>query len=112
MEQAVLEIPMPELLQLPDRAEYRSVSGRASARVVHRGDTIVVWATCDSLQRACMKMESECSYYKQALEEALERTSERRSHAPIPMTVTALLTGLASGVIITLKINRYGKKCT
>ena len=52
MSEAVLKIPTDSLRKLPEAAEYRAKSGQASAVVKHRGDTIIVYATCDSLQRA------------------------------------------------------------
>jgi uncharacterized protein YceK len=50
-EEAKLEIPLAELTNLPEKAEYRAKNGRASATVQNKGGIIVVYATCDSLQR-------------------------------------------------------------
>ena len=59
-EEAKLEISLAELTNLPEKAEYRAKTGRASATVKKKGGTIVVYATCDSLQRQCEYLEPSC----------------------------------------------------
>ena len=68
-EEAKLEIPLAELTNLPEKAEYRAKNGRASATVQNKGGTIVVYATCDSLQRQCEYYERQMASYKKALEQ-------------------------------------------
>ena len=68
MSEAVLKIPTDSLRKLPEAAEYRAKSGQASAVVKHRGDTIIVYATCDSLQRQCERYERETALYRDRLE--------------------------------------------
>ena len=109
MSEAVLKIPTDSLRKLPEAAEYRAKSGQASAVVKHRGDTIIVYATCDSLQRQCERYERETALYRdrlEALQSAVE-TEKVRNTNPFRTAVIAFIAGLASGIVLTiLKMRR------
>ncbi len=108
MEEVCLEIPMVALRQLPEGAEYRSESGRASATVRARGDTIVVHATCDSLQRLCELYERDAQTYRTALEsrENEVRTATERRSNPWKALFVAFVAGVAAGIITTKLIKK------
>lgn len=103
-EEVKLEIPLSELAKLPTQAEFRAKNGRASATVHHQGDTLVVYATCDSLQRQCEYYERQMSSYNKALEQQKNeaRTEKERSSNPWKMLLIAFIAGLATGIVIML----------
>ncbi len=101
---ATLEIPVDSLRKLPSNAEYRAKSGQASAVVKSQGDTIIVYATCDSLQRRCEYYERESAIYKEAYEEMqslFEEEREKRSN-PVKTALISFLAGVVIGVLITI----------
>lgn len=104
MEMAKLEIPMDSLRKLPIDAEYRAKRGRASAVVKSRGDTIAVYATCDSLLRQCEYYERESATYKEAYEKMcnlFEEVREKRS-TPIRTVTVSFLAGVTIGVLLSI----------
>lgn len=102
-EEAQLEIPLAELSNLPEKAAFRAKRGRASATVEKRGDTIVVYATCDSLQRQCEYYERQMASYKKALAQQKNeaRTEKERSSNPWKMLLIAFIAGVATGIVLT-----------
>ena len=102
-EEAQLEIPLAELSNLPEKAAFRAKHGRASATVEKRGDTIVVYATCDSLQRQCEYYERQMASYKKALAQQKNeaRTEKERSSNPWKMLLIAFIAGVATGIVLT-----------
>ncbi len=102
--EAKLEVSLEELSRLPAAAEYRAKSGRASATVQNKGGTIVVYATCDSLQRQCERYEREMASYKSALEEQKngERMENEQRSTPIRKLLIAFIVGVATGTVTTI----------
>ena len=111
-EEARLEIPLSELADLPEKAEYRAKNGRAGATVQNKGGTIVVFATCDSLQRQCEYYESQATIYRNALEQQKNeaRTEKERSPNPWKTLLTAFIAGVAAGIVSTLLTRRIWQK--
>ena len=111
-EEARLEIPIAELTRLPEKAEYRTKNGRASATVRHKGDTIMVYATCDSLQRLCGYYERQAASYKKALEQQKNdnRTEQERRSNPLRTLITAFIVGVAAGIVLTIITKRIWQK--
>ena len=66
-----LSIPMNNLLSLPQGASYNGKHGRANVKAyVKLNDggempTIIVEASCDSLQQLCLRYESEARHFRQ-----------------------------------------------
>lgn len=111
-EEAKLEIPLSELTNLPEKAEYRTKHGRASASVQNKGGTIVVYATCDSLQRQCEYYELQMAIYKEALEQQKNeaRTEKERCSNPWKMLLIAFVVGVATGTVLTIIVKLKIKK--
>ena len=111
-EEAKLEIPLAELADLPEKAEYRAKNGRASATVQNKGGTIVVYATCDSLQRRCEYYERQMASYKNALERQKNeaKTEKERSSNPWKTLLTAFIVGVAAGTVLTITTKRIWQK--
>lgn len=111
-EEAKLEIPLAELTNLPEKAEYQAKNGRASATVQNKGGTIVVYATCDSLQRQCEYYERQMASYKKALEQQKNeaRTEKERSSNPWKMLLIAFIVGVATGTVLTIITKRIWQK--
>lgn len=107
-EEAKLEISLEELKKLPVQAEYRAKNGRASATVKNNGGTIVVYATCDSLQRQCEYLEREMAKSKTALEGLRNgaRTVDERCLSGWKMLLLAYIVGVATGIVSTIIIKR------
>ena len=98
-----MDIPLTELADLPPKAEYRAKNGRASATVQNNGGTIVVYATCDSLQRQCEYYERQMASYKNALEQQKNeaKTEKERSSNPWKTLLIAFIVGVATGIVLT-----------
>lgn len=111
-EEARLEIPLAELADLPEEAEYRAKNGRASATVQNKGGTIVVYATCDSLQRQCEYYERQAASYRNALEQQKNeaRTEKERSSNPWKTLLTVFIAGVATGTLATILTRRIWQK--
>ena len=107
-EEAKLEISLAELTNLPEKAEYRAKTGRASATVKKKGGTIVVYATCDSLQRQCEYLERQLSLSKSALDGHWNavRTEEKRRSNGWMMPLFAFIVGVATGIVSTIKTRK------
>ena len=104
-EEAKLEIPLTELTNLPEKAEFRAKNGRASATVQNKGGIIVVYATCDSLQRQCEYYERQMASYKKAF-----RTEKERSSNPWKMLLIAFIVGVATGTVLTIITRKIWQK--
>lgn len=103
-EEAKLEISLEELKKLPVQAEYRAKNGRASATVKNNGDTIVVYATCDSLQRQCEYLERQMAMSKTASvwhENEARTVAERRLNVWKRLLI-AFIAGVATGIVSTI----------
>lgn len=111
-EEAKLEIPLAELADLPDKAEYRAKNGRASATVQNKGGTIVVYATCDSLQRLCEYYERQMASYKNALEQQKNeaKMEKERSSNPWKRLLIAFIVGVATGIVLTILTRKIWQK--
>lgn len=111
-EEARLEIPIAELSRLPEKAQYRAKNGRASATVRHKGDTIVVYATCDSLQRLSNYYKRLATSYKKALEQQKNdnRMEQERRSNPLRALITAFIVGVAAGIVLTILAKRIWQK--
>lgn len=106
MSQVEMSIPMDSLRNLPSGAVYHKKSGQANASVATKGDTIIIVATCDSLQR-------EVDYYENLylstkakldnLKETVQTEKEQRSN-PVKLALVNLLVGLLAGIFSTIII--------
>ena len=93
-EEAKLEIPLTELTNLPEKAEYRAKNGRASATVQNKGGTIVVYATCDALEQ--QKNEA--------------KTDKERSSNPWKTLLIAFIVGVATDTVLTIITRKIWQK--
>ena len=111
-EEANLEIPLAELTNLPEKAEYRVKNGRASATVQNKDGIIVVYATCDSLQRQCEYYERQMASYKKALEQQKNeaKTEKERSSNQWKMLLFAFIVGVATGTVLTIITRKIWQK--
>ena len=109
MAETRLEIPLAELADLPEKAEYRARNGRVSATVQNKGGTIVVYATCDSLQRQCEYYERRMASYKNALEQKKNEaiTERERISNPWKTLLIAFIAGVATGTVLTIITRRF-----
>lgn len=108
MAQARLELTLDDLAALPQRAEYRAESGRASASVRNEDGRVVVEATCDSLQRRCELYEQEAAAYKTALEQRsndVQVTAERQG-CGFRTIFIAFTAGVAAGIVLIFLTRR------
>ena len=66
-----LTIPSDSLASLPSGASYKAKNGQASAEVSQSGGNVIVYASCDSLER-------QCYYYEQLIAELSEQHAEQQ----------------------------------
>ena len=107
-----MEIPIDSLRKLPEKAEYRAKSGQANAVVKFNGDTVIVYAICDSLQRQCEYYESLAANYKEAYKRAkniLREEKEQREN-PVRIAFISLLAGIVVGVLSTIIVKLKTKR--
>ena len=102
---AILRIPTAELARLavlPSEAAYVNRTGQATATVRYVRDTLVVTATCDSLQQLIYRYESELNRFRNS--EQAEQTKKETRHAaslPIINTFFGLLVGGVIGRVLS-----------
>lgn len=112
METARLKVPMASLRDLPQDAEWRSQSGRATASLRVKEDTVWVDAQCDSLTRLCV-------VYEKTVERLHAENARLRSDLAITESARAsprqwggviFIAGFAAGALLTIIIGRirYG----
>lgn len=107
--QVQLTLQTDSVAVLPDGAQFRAKSGRASVSVTKgtKPGTIVVYASCDSLQRLVEAYELKSNSYKRQLD---EQTRDAKEAEKPPnrwwKELAALIACLLAGIVITYKINR------
>lgn len=87
-------------MKLPPTASYGGRSGRTNVAVNRKGDTIIVHASCDSLQRQCEYYEKSSSVWRECYEgmaDLYEAELKQRSNP-----VKTFFTGLGIGIAITV----------
>lgn len=102
-----LTLKADSLLDLPTGASYHAKSGRANLDVSKGTEpgTIVVYASCDSLQRLVEYYERLSGKYREALVRQSEEVKEEKNpSSSVRRLIFLILTvGLLSGIVITLK---------
>lgn len=108
-----LKIPTADLHSLPPTASFHEKSGQANVDVKTEGDTLIVYASCDSLQRMCEFYESELTRIRDETKKNVEtvQTEIKRRFNPVKIGLIAFIAGIASGIVLTIVIKkRNGKK--
>ena len=104
-----LKIPVVDLLSLPPNASFHGKEGRAGAGVALRGDTLVVTATCDSLQRLVLWYESELTRIRSETKSEISndvQTEEKRPPNPVRVFILGMVAGLLVGMLLTMKLKK------
>ena len=108
-----LKISTNDLLGLPPAASFHGKSGQANVDVKAKGDTLIVYASCDSLQRLVEWYESELVRIRGETTEKTETVQTETKHRsnPIKIGLIAFIAGVASGIVLTISIKkRNGQK--
>lgn len=108
-----LTLNLDSLLDLPSGASYHAKSGRTNLDVSKgtKSGTIVVYASCDSLQRLVDYYERLSAEYKKTIDRQREEVKEEKKPLNTWWKIlTALAAGLLAGIVITLKIKRRNEK--
>lgn len=100
MSEVTLEIPADSLLTLPSEASFTGKRGRANVEVGRRGGTIVVRASCDSLQVRLEYYERQSATYREAYERLQSIFEEERERHLNP--VRTFFAGFGIGIVITI----------
>ena len=104
-----LKIPVVDLLSLPPNASFHGKEGRAGAGVALRGDTLVVTATCGSLQRLVLWYESELTRIRSETKSEISndvQTEEKRPPNPVRVFILGMVAGLLVGMLLTMKLKK------
>ena len=99
--EVVLKLPVADIRSLPRGAEFRERSGQASAAVQFSGDTVYVFATCDSLQFMCSYYERKYELYKAGYENLMELQESEVEVEP-PDVFRIFFQGILGGVLLTI----------
>ncbi len=113
MSEVSLTLKTDSLLDLPPGASYHAKSGRANLDVRGGAEpgTIVVYASCDSLQRLVEYYERLTGEYMATLDRQSEEVKEEKKPPNVWWKIlTALTAGLFAGTVITFKIKRQNGK--
>lgn len=113
MSEVILTLNADSLHDLPVGASYHARSGRANLDVRQGTEpgSIVVHASCDSLQRLVEYYERLACRYKETLERQSEEVKEEKKPPGVWWKVLAALTaGFLAGIVITLKTKRQNDK--
>lgn len=113
MSEVTLILRTDSLLELPAGASYHAKSGQANLDVSKGAEpgTIVVYASCDSLQRLVDYYERLSGEYKATLDRQAEEVREEKKPPGVWWKIlTALATGFFAGIVITFKIKRRNGK--
>ena len=102
-----MEISMDSVLALPAGASYSEKSGRASVKVSRgkEAGTVVVYATCDSLERMVEYYERRAEGYKAQLAALSEKKEEKiEPKQGLWAVIIAMIAGMAAGIGIMTTI--------
>lgn len=128
--EATVDVPMQNLLNLPDGAEFTAKDGQASVSVQRHGDNITVTGKCDSIARQCLFYEREVFRQRSEID-SLKRTISQVEQTTIRNDVTEktedivdntikekppatwykwLLAGFTAGVLLTSPLKKLVTK--
>ena len=75
--EAKVDVPIQNLLNLPDGAGYTAKDGQASVSVQRHGDNITVTGKCDSIARQCLFYEREVFRQRSEVISRMEQTASQ-----------------------------------
>lgn len=128
--EATVDVPIQNLLNLPDGAEFTAKDGQASVSVQRHGDNITVTGKCDSIARQCLFYEREVFRQRSEID-SLKRTISQVEQTTIRNDVTEktedivdntikekppatwykwLLAGFTAGVLLTSPLKKFVTK--
>ncbi|MDR0505451.1 MAG: hypothetical protein LBH32_01350 [Dysgonamonadaceae bacterium] len=97
---ANIAIPVRNLLDLPIDASFSEKNGRAGAKVSRQGDSILVEATCDSLQALCEYYERELTQIHNGI--SVSKTElEKKVSTGVQLPLKLVLIGFIAGILLT-----------
>lgn len=99
MSEVTLAIPADSILILPSEASFTGKSGRANVEVGRKGDSIVVRASCDSLQVRLEYYERQYASYREGYEQMRALYEEERERRSNP--VKTFFAGFGIGIVMT-----------
>lgn len=123
MSSVSLMLPVDSLRQLPPEAGYTARKGQASVKVKRKAATekepeqLVIEADCDSLELVAASYSKTISALKRQLKAANKSNSELKEKAKervspcLRIILIAFIVGVATGIVLTILMKRYGKKC-
>lgn len=116
MSEVELTVPMDSIRKLPVNASYSAKRGQATAKVSRDvSNNIIVYASCDSLERLVAMYQSKVSDYKKSNDllkhqaEELEQTVSESRSIPLRMLIKAFAAGLLAGIVTTSLIVKMKK---
>lgn len=123
MSSVSLTLPVDSLRLLPPGSGYTARKGQASVKVKRKAATekepeqLVIEAGCDSLELVAASYSKTINTLKRQLKEAkkanseLKETAKERASPGLGIFPIAFIVGVATGIVLTILIKRYGKKC-
>lgn len=128
--EATVDVPIQNLLNLPDGAGYTAKDGQSSVSVQRHGDNIMVTGKCDSIARQCIFFEREVFRQRSEIDSLMraisqvERATSRNDTAeraestgnqtvrekPPATWYKWLLVGIAVGVLLTSPLKKLVTK--
>lgn len=107
--QVVLQLTKGQLNALPSDAVYTKKQGRATATVRQNGDTIVIYATCDSLLLQCEKYQKDIIRIRSQTEQYEQEIKQNIIKTAFNWCVIGIIIGIIM-TFISIKIIKSHKK--
>lgn len=103
-EEVRLTIPTANLLELPPSASFRGKNGRADVEVKLQGDSIIVQASCDSLQRLVWWYEAELARvrHENREKEEIRQTEVKQGINPVKTGIISFVAGFMAGIVLII----------
>lgn len=102
-----LELPLPQLQNLPQGASYSSQDGQSRLSITRgQGDTLVLTATCDSLARQVIFLTEELSYARSKSE--MEQKLPPAARSPTGWQWFWIRLGQVSAILLLAAATRAG----
>lgn len=99
-----MTMPISTLPDLPDGAAYTEKQGNATASVKRKGDSLIVTASCDSLQQLVYQLEEGLHRARDETEQV--KIEERPIQSPFKWYVYGVITGFVVMAILVVIIKK------
>lgn len=95
-------IPLENLRKLPDGAAYIKKAGQANVKVTADGDSLLVFASCDSLALQCEQYEKELIRIRSDTDTQITEVRKNTFQASFKWCLGGFITGIIFTIIVLI----------